>query len=177
MYGDNFQVIVHSEGIEHFKAAIEMCFAGHAPGGKARYFINGLPERPCAHNYCGGTGVEYRVPTVPADPERPLDSIKTRCEGCGGTGKAKAQAAMVLLWEKPSGDRLPFQRLPYEMKVKPATTFLWEWLQQCEYPNEPDHDGSNGAGFFITTGDFWGHIEGLSYSIVMVVPEWQMYGK
>lgn len=102
-----------------------------------------------------------------------------RCDTCRGTGKTSAKEAMILLWNGNDSRAKEFgaQQLPFPLKINAAITFLWDYLQQSEYPNQPDHDGSNGRGFLITTGDYWGHIEGLSYSIVMVAPEWQMYGK
>jgi len=67
--------------------------------------------------------------------------------------------------------------LPYEMPWEVAAEMVWNWLAQVEYPEQPDHDGSNGKGFLLSTGDFWGHVGGVSYHILTVQPEWMWYGK
>ena len=171
MPGDNFQVIVHSCGFDHFEAAVRMCFA-NAPGGKASHYVAGLPERGCIE--CCGSGKDWRMPP---EAKLPKESVVMRCDNCKGSGKVPARDAMVLLWSGSDKAGMEIKTMPFPAKVDAAVKFLWDYLEQCEYPNEPDHDGSNKKGFFVTSGDYWGHVEGLTYSILMVAPEWQMYGK
>jgi len=79
---------------------------------------------------------------------------------------------MILLWSK---DGLA-ERLPYEMDVDAALSFVSGWLASVKYPEQPDHDGSNVKGFIISTGNFWGHIDS-HYSILGVQPCWALLGK
>jgi hypothetical protein len=68
--------------------------------------------------------------------------------------------------------------LPYEMKAEPMTELIWEWLQNAKaLHGPPDHDGDNSRGFFLTTGDTWGHFAGSHYHVVSVCPDWMWHGK
>lgn len=84
---------------------------------------------------------------------------------------------MVFLWHEAQVRGVKASPLPYPLTAEAAIDFLWAWLQTAEYGQEPDHDGSNGQGFLVTTGDFWGRVEGCDYAFVGVYPRWQMYGK
>ncbi len=86
---------------------------------------------------------------------------------------------LVLFWSKPESRREGWEvkDLPYEMEGETLFNFAWGWLQKADFPEEPDHDGSNGKGFEISTGDFWGHVGDFWESICFIKPDWQMYGK
>lgn len=170
MAGDNFSVRVVSEGKEHFAMAVRMAFA-NGSGKTVSHYINGLPERKC--DECCGSGKQYGRP-VDRDAK---SSVEFCCKECAGTGIQRACAAMILLWHEESCNGSTAIPLPYTLTAEQAVDFLWNFISNCEYPPEPDHDGSNGKGFVVTTGNFWGHIEGFHYSTVMVQPDWQMYGK
>lgn len=81
--------------------------------------------------------------------------------------------AMVLYWADCDGSLL----LPYKMDVEAAMKFVEGWLATVEYPEQPDHDGDNEKGFILSTGDFWGHVEGHWQSILAVQPCWALLGK
>lgn len=83
---------------------------------------------------------------------------------------------MILYWSKPEEEQNS-QPLPYEMDLNASGDFVWNWLKNTKYPKQPDHDGDNSKGFFITNGDGWGHVNGSFYSIVAVQPEYMMHGK
>ena len=71
-------------------------------------------------------------------------------------------------------------KLITESKPSELSQIISRWLENCEYPPEPDQDGSNRKGWLITTGDLWGHAEDCHegcYSAFYIQPSWQMYGK
>jgi hypothetical protein len=84
---------------------------------------------------------------------------------------------MVLLWSEDSVRDVKASPLPFPLTCDAAVDFLWAWLQTADFGEKPDHDGSNHQGFVVTTGDFWGHVEGSRYAFLGVYPDWQMYGK
>ena len=51
------------------------------------------------------------------------------------------------------------------------------WLDDANYPNEPDHDGDNAKGWFCHT-EGWGHVEPFGHAAFLAVePHWIQYGK
>lgn len=84
---------------------------------------------------------------------------------------------MILLWNEDQSIEFKSTPLPFPLDVDAAISFLSNWLETATYPTEPDHDGDNGKGFTVSTGNFWGHVEGMHYAFLMVTPTWQMYGK
>lgn len=88
---------------------------------------------------------------------------------------------LVFFWsdtDKTVGEKATkIAPLPYRMNLKAAIEFAWNWLDTAEYPDEPDHDGSNSKGFVVSTGNHWGHIGGSHFAIVSVSPTWMMHGK
>jgi len=84
--------------------------------------------------------------------------------------------ALCFYWHEPY-DTKDALALPYIMDMKSAQTFSKGWLESIEYSSKPDHDGGNGKGFGITTGNSWGHFRGSHYSIIAVSPEWMMCRK
>jgi len=166
MTGDNFHIDVRSEGREHFAAAVRLAWA-NAPGGKATHYVSPLPESNCLE--CVGCGQR----AVRKNKER----VERPCPECGGSGKLPAQAAMVLLWNEDSVRGAKATKLPFPLTCEAAIEFLWSYLTTAEFGNEPDHDGSNRRGFVVTTGNFWGHVEGSHYAFIGAYPDWQMCGK
>ncbi len=170
--GDNFGVTVISKGREHLEAAVRLAFA-NCPGGKATHYRNGIPERQCTD--CYGRGEESRLPP---NFKRGDPMVVIQCRNCT-TGRLSAESAMILYWHEPEKwtEWPDACSLPFPLSAEATIPFLWNYLQTADYPPEPDHDGDNGKGFLLTTGNGWGHVEGSHYSIFMVKPEWQMYGK
>jgi hypothetical protein len=170
MSGDNFSVQVISEGKEHFEAAVRLAFS-NALGGRATHYLNGIPEHKC--DDCFGTG-KVAV-TLSYTPE--YVSMDAICTSCRGKGITSAKSGLILfgsLEDKVRG--VVPTALPFPLTVDTAPDFLWNWLMSLDYTKEPEHDGSNKKGFFVTTGDQWGHVEN-SFAFLGVYPAWQMYGK
>lgn len=165
MGGDNFHVEVRSEGRGHFESAIRLAWA-NAPGGKATHYVCGLPEARCLECSTGKR-------TYWKDKE----SFEYPCPACQGSGKRPPQKAMVLLWHEDSVRCVKASQLPFPLTCDAAIDLLWSFLQTVDFEDQPNHDGSNGKGFIVTTGDFWGHVEGSHYAFLGVYPDWQMYGK
>lgn len=94
----------------------------------------------------------------------------------------KDGSLILLQWKSESEQANDF---PMEVTVDTAIAFCWEWLQQQPYPEEPDHDGSNKKGFWITTtsaaevgdADCWHKPGGFHGGILRLTPHWCMYGK
>lgn len=165
---DNYKVCVRAEGKDKFEAAIRLAFKDWP---NATHYIKGLPERKCIE--CYGIGTVWQVPAG----ETSNNSIEIRCPVCGGNKTVKKRDALILLWHDKC-EEFECRELPYPMDVDAVIPFLWNWLTtDAEYPPEPDIDGSCNKGFEVTTGDFWGHIEGLRYAILAVYPDFQLYGK
>ena len=167
MPGDNFHVEVCSKGREHFEAAVRMAFA-NAPGGKATHCVSPVPAMRC-EECVGGKKIHW----VGGDKQQ----CEYPCPKCNGRGERPACAGMVLLWHEDEVGGVKSTALPFALDAEAAVGFLWSYLQTAEYGPQPDHDGDNGKGFIVTTGDFWGHVEGSHYAFVGVYPDWQMYGK
>lgn len=163
--GDNFKVEVRSSGRDHFDSAVRMAFA-NAPGGKATHFVSPIAERSCGKCSDGNTGHWIEK-----------EYCEFKCSKCGGTGKRPPHPGMVLLWHEDSIAGVKASLLPYPLNVDGAVDFLWRYLESADFGKQPDHDGSNGKGFIVSTGDFWGHVEGSHYAFIGVYPDWQMYGK
>lgn len=91
-----------------------------------------------------------------------------------------SHSRIVLIWTEDVSiphSRYKIQSLPYPLDKVAGKAFLWNWLQQARYPEQPDHDGDNEKGFYISNGDFWGHVDGRWDTILEVLTDWQMYGK
>ncbi len=67
-------------------------------------------------------------------------------------------------------------RFPMAIDVNLAVEFAEKWLEQQDFGEEPDHDGSNGKGFVVFNQP-WGHVAGDQYSFVAIGPAWAMRGK
>lgn len=96
-----------------------------------------------------------------------------KAEWLNATGVRKA---LVLLWHEEQRSGVELQRFPVPLDAKGAAEMAWRWLEEADRGSEPDHDGDNGKGFRIYCGH-WGRFEGLTYSIVGIVPAWAEYGK
>jgi hypothetical protein len=58
-----------------------------------------------------------------------------------------------------------------------AVGVVTAWLEEVDYGEEPDHDGSNGKGWRVYC-DQWGHVgEYRDRAFVAIEPRWAMYGK
>jgi hypothetical protein len=168
MPGDNFKVEVHSEGRTHFDAAVRIAFA-NAPGGKASHFLSPVPTLSCEN--CAGGKTGHWI------GEDRKQYCEYKCRECDGTGKNPTHAGMVLLWHEDTVGGVAASPLPFPLTVDAAVDFLWRYLESAEFGCQPDHDGSNGKGFIVSTGNFWGHVEGSYCAFIGVYPDWQMYGK
>lgn len=166
MPGDNFKVEVVSEGKPHFEEAVRLAWA-NCPGGKATHYLSPIPEHRC--DQCLGFG--KRKAWVAGNQQ-----VEYPCQDCKA-GKIPKTEGMVLLW---SADKVREEKaiaLPFPLTVDAAIEFLWAWLDTADFGQQPDQDGSNRRGFVVTSGDFWGHVEGSHYAFIGVYPDWQMYGK
>lgn len=89
-----------------------------------------------------------------------------------------------LLGEEDSGPFLVLEQYEHQSMVKfpcnidceTATEFAWKWLQEQEYGDEPDHDGSNSKGF-VVFNESWGHVGHSHGAICAIGPAWAMHGK
>ena len=66
--------------------------------------------------------------------------------------------------------------LPFITDAQGLTYFVEKWLEQVEYPSEPDHDGSNGKGWRLYN-EASGRVDGDHSAVLAVSPEWATYGK
>lgn len=94
----------------------------------------------------------------------------------------------ILLWNEESistkfnhieNIKITSVKLPYAMSWQQASEFVWGWLQNeptSNYREYCDHDGSNGKGFKVYN-EAWGHVAGLHYAFLAVLPTWAWYGK
>lgn len=79
-----------------------------------------------------------------------------------------------ILFEYAHEKMTPF---PSPMPVDFVATMIHEWLKTAEYPEEPDHDGSNDRGWRLYK-EAWGRINKFGHgSIGAVEPMWIEYGK
>ena len=85
---------------------------------------------------------------------------------------------LVLLWyEDKSVDGHPVQKLPFPLSSpEMATQFAWSWLQSATYGEKPDTDGSCGKGWRVHSG-WWKESYWSPSAIIVVQPEWSVYGK
>jgi len=85
--------------------------------------------------------------------------------------------AIILRWTKTEkvAEGGPVN-LPFKLDPRGAADFARRWLAEQDYGQEPDHDGHNGKGWRIITGN-WGHIGDDHYAICAILPWWAMYGK
>jgi hypothetical protein len=67
-------------------------------------------------------------------------------------------------------------KFPCPIDCETATEFAWKWLQEQEFGDEPDHDGSNSKGF-VVFNESWGHVGGSWAAICAIGPAWAMHGK
>lgn len=167
MAGDNFKVEIHSAGKDHFTAAVKLAWTS-APGGKATHYVSPVPEHVC--DKCHGKG------NLSAWFSKENEVIYP-CDLCGRKGEITSKFGIVLLWHEDFVRGVKSTLLPYPLNADAGVDFLWNWINNVEYVDQPDHDGSNGKGFIVTTGDFWGHVEGSHHAFIGVYPNWQMYGK
>lgn len=92
----------------------------------------------------------------------------------GAEGYSVGKNELVFYWTNPKVET--FTKLPFKMDYKKAAQFAFDWLEQVDYPKEPNHDGSNGKGWVVYR-DYCGHVNGHWSAIVAVKPNWAMYGK
>lgn len=100
--------------------------------------------------------------------------------GLSPGGKAHAvklsDNEITFYWHEDSSLR-GLRLLPIPLTAVGVIHTIREWMKQAKFPQEPDHDGSNGKGWELTSGDFWGHVDGSHYSIFKLSTTWMMYGK
>lgn len=70
-------------------------------------------------------------------------------------------------------DRISF---PFTADSTVAAEFATRWLKECEYPKEPDTDGSTKNGWRVYS-ERYGKIDGETSAIIAVAPLWAVYGK
>lgn len=96
-----------------------------------------------------------------------------------GFGKQKATHyavtkthGMTLYWIKADGSL----ELPYAMEIDAVIPFVWNWLKNASYSEEPDMDGSVNKGYDIFN-EQWGHVNKQYEAIMAIRPTWIEYGK
>lgn len=136
------------EGKESLAQALAIAFRHNCPGRKVTHYDQ--RNLVLRRQY-------YR------DPDRHTDTWLDSAAGI---------PTLILLW---SEDRQGAS-LPYPLDLDRATGFVEGWLEGVERGQQPDHDGSNGKGWFVFT-DGWGHVADLQYAVVGIQPAWAMYGK
>ena len=129
-------------------------------------------------NAAGGKAVGYRI-------QRHTPPVG---EGLGGGQEVER---LILYWavpdRQPSAEEVELDLVQgNDPRVHPlpgkgvgpkvASEFVWEWLQNADYPDEPDHDGSNSRGFRIYN-EAWGHVDSDSYAFIAIEPAWAWHGK
>ncbi len=77
---------------------------------------------------------------------------------------------------KDGDNEVDVQALPYPMDLEAISIFVWNWLKQVEYPDQPGHDGSNKKGWRVYN-EAWSHVADCPYALVAIKPIWAMYGK
>ncbi len=82
---------------------------------------------------------------------------------------------IVLYWVMPENGHT-VSKLPYAMTKEQIAEFTYGWLQSVEYPEQPDHDGSNSKGWRIYNED-WGHVDDRWEAYAAIKPVWAMHGK
>ncbi len=88
---------------------------------------------------------------------------------------------MVLYWhyDKEWSDVSPF---PCRFNSKQIADFVWPWLSNADYGEEPDTDGSTRKGFHFEARTWWpeskfGSDHHRDYAFVVITPIWFVYGK
>jgi len=94
--------------------------------------------------------------------------IKHKVEGYSIKGNS-----LVLYWSNSSKDCIPF---PYKMSCEAVSEFVYGWLQEVEYKEEPDQDGDNHKGWKVYN-ESWSRVGDDPYTIVAIEPRWMIYGK
>ena len=146
---DNRTIDVTSQDIHDLKHILEVIWK-NAPGGKASHFKIGKLEEVV--KYFG-------------------DPVSGHYKEYHWTEEGKS--TLVLYWSIDK-DTNP---LPYSINQEEAFFFIKGWLENLEYPPEPDIDGSCKKGFRAFTDEHWGHVAGSHYGIIGVQPVWAMFGK
>lgn len=153
---DNQTIDVTSEGREGILHALSIIWNAAAPGGRAKHYrILKLKERTEYYQH------EARGER-PAFTTHHTATVESP-DGC---------ETLILLWNEETGST----PLPYPLTREQAAGFIADWLGTVGYGDQPDHDGSNGRGWRLFTGN-WGHVAGHHYAIIGVQPAWAMYGK
>lgn len=67
-------------------------------------------------------------------------------------------------------------KLPFQMELDQAASFVSGWLKQADYGTEPDLDGDVGRGWRIYC-ESWGHVGGEWQAYAAIEPVWALYGK
>jgi len=132
--------------------------------------------------------------TVKADTEALPAALELALCGCFSTLKVWGYAIIQgkeeerALWQDMSenGPRFILFRwkddkatpFPAPLAPKVCAYLIAQWLEAADYGEQPKHDGDNHKGFFLTTGKFWDHIEGVGHAACAEIrPCWMMYGK
>ncbi len=83
---------------------------------------------------------------------------------------------LVFYWSEPEKGK-DYNKFPVPLKAEAAAKVAMEWLvENGEYGDEPDHDGSNHKGFYLFCNT-WGHVMGSHYGVVGIGPAWAEVGK
>lgn len=168
---DNRSIDVSNEGSEKFAMAMNLIWP-HANTKATHYKIARIERKityylrkPGVHP--GPFGGNCDIPNCNLDDIQFVASHYSTDEIVPG----KPNTLILLAYEE--NDAL---KLPYPLNLKQTTEFGLGWLDEVEYDDQPDHDGSNGKGWRLFT-NYWGHVANYHSAIVGIQPIWAMYGK
>ena len=92
----------------------------------------------------------------------------------------ESPARLTFFWTHlRSGEPLKeevYQELPFPSSPKLVEYMMSAWLDNCVWPPEPQHDGSNGRGFRLFNENY-GHVNDHWQAFVAIEPYWLIYGK
>lgn len=72
------------------------------------------------------------------------------------------------------------KEFPFPYTQEMICDFIWEWLKNVKYEEEPYHDGDNKKGYRISTFEedsIWYCPGGYHSASMKIEPVWCMYGK
>lgn len=80
---------------------------------------------------------------------------------------------ILFRWEDSRAIQFPVPLTPLM-----CAEIIKQWLLTVDYGQEPDHDGDNEKGFYLSTGHYWDHIDDMGHGACLDIrPCWMMYGK
>lgn len=88
---------------------------------------------------------------------------------------------LIFFWSDPgpvyNGSLPALAAVPigYKASAPTALAFIQQWLAEQDYGDQPDHDGSNSAGFRVEAGELYSAYG--RYAAMVITPVWAEHGK